>query len=118
MNRRKKNPPKEPSLASKSAKKKSRVRSQDDYEALYDALLKLENGEEVRKFLSDLLTPVELQEICERYKAARMLSRGSSYVEIIAATGLSSTTVARVASWVKKGTGGYKLVLERSGDPK
>jgi len=62
-----------------------------------------------------LLTEVEIYEFAERWKVARMLASGVPYTKIIRVTGLSSTTVARVARWVKKGTGGYRLVLQRKG---
>ncbi len=34
-------------------------------------------------------------------------------MEIVSKTGLSSTTVARISKWLKKGMGGYKLMLAR-----
>jgi uncharacterized protein YerC len=42
-----------------------------------------------------------------------MLSRGVSYNTIVKETGLSSTTVARISKWLKKGAGGYKIILKR-----
>ncbi|HUL44673.1 MAG TPA: YerC/YecD family TrpR-related protein [Bacteroidota bacterium] len=84
-----------------------------DIESLYDAILSLQTMEEAKHFFRDLLTPTEIEECAERWKAARMLSRGVPYTRIIGETGLSSTTVARVARWVKKGTGGYRVALGR-----
>ena len=86
-----------------------------DIEELYRAILALEKPDEIRAFFRDLLTETEIREITERWKAARMLSAGIPYTRIIEETGLSSTTVARVARWVKKGTGGYQLAIKRSG---
>ena len=88
---------------------------QKDIEAMYKAVLSLQSTEEARNFFRDLLTETEINELAERWKAARMLASGIPYTQIIDQTGLSSTTVARVARWVHKGTGGYRLALKRAG---
>ncbi len=88
--------------------------SKYDIEAMYQAVLTLESLDEAKSFFRDLLTETEIKEFAERWKAARMLAKGVPYTEIIAQTGLSSTTVARVARWVKRGTGGYRLALRRT----
>jgi len=88
---------------------------QVDIERLYRAILTLRTEEEARRFFRDLLTETEIKEFSERWKAARMLARGVPYTKIIDETGMSSTTVARVARWVKKGTGGYRLAMHRTG---
>jgi TrpR-related protein YerC/YecD len=89
--------------------------TQQDIQSLYRAVLRLETPDEAKKFFRDLLTETEIEEFAERWKAARMLAAGAPYTEIIEQTGLSSTTVARVARWVKRGTGGYRLALKRVG---
>lgn len=81
---------------------------------LVDTLLTLEKRDEVAQFLRDLMTDSELNELAARWKAAQMLHCQESYTEIIAATGLSSTTVARVSKWLKQGTGGYRVALRRN----
>jgi len=86
-----------------------------DVEDLYRAVLSLESLAEEKRFFRDLLTETEIDELAERWKAARLLAKGVPYTKIIEETGLSSTTVARVAKWLKKGTGGYRLVLHRIG---
>ncbi len=85
-----------------------------DIDELYGAILALETKGEAQKFLRDLLTETEIRELAERWKAARLLDRGVPYTRIIQETGISSTTVARVARWLRRGTGGYRLVLTRS----
>jgi TrpR-related protein YerC/YecD len=84
-----------------------------DIEDMYRAILSLRTVPEAKNFFRDLLTETEIKEFAERWKAARLLAAGVPYAAIIGATGLSSTTVARVARWVKKGTGGYRLALKR-----
>jgi TrpR-related protein YerC/YecD len=86
-----------------------------DIESLYSAILTLKNVGEANTFFRDLLTTNEIEEFAERWKAARLLTEGVPYTKIIEQTGLSSTTVARVARWVKDGTGGYHTVLRRIG---
>jgi TrpR-related protein YerC/YecD len=86
-----------------------------DIESLYMAILSLKNLGEANTFFRDLLTANEIEELAERWKAARLLAEGVPYTRIIEQTGLSSTTVARVARWVKDGTGGYQTVLKRLG---
>jgi TrpR-related protein YerC/YecD len=85
-----------------------------DIEDLYKAILSLQNMKEAKSFFRDLLTEMEIDELAERWKVARMIAREVPYTKIIEQTGLSSTTVARVARWVKKGTGGYHIVMKRT----
>lgn len=86
-----------------------------DIESLYGAILSLEDLGEAKMFFRDLLTEREIEELAERWKAARLLAEGVPYTQIVERTGLSSTTVARVARWVKQGSGGYRLALKRQG---
>ncbi len=89
--------------------------SQHDIDQLYAAILSLKDLREAKSFFRDLLTEGEIREFAERWKVAAMLANKVPYTEIIGETGLSSRTVARVARWVNKGTGGYRLVLKRKG---
>jgi len=85
-----------------------------DLEILYEAIVSLETVEECKDFLRDLLTKTEINEAAMRWKVARLLNNGKTYVEIEKITGLSSTTVARVHKWLKKGKGGYIEMLKTS----
>ncbi|MFA6043288.1 MAG: YerC/YecD family TrpR-related protein [Patescibacteria group bacterium] len=80
---------------------------------LFQTLLRVRNLAEMKKFLRDLLTPAEITEFSRRWKAAQMLDQGIPYTQIVAKTGLSSTTVARVQRWLTKGLGGYQLMLSQ-----
>mgnify|MGYP000888434269 CR=1 FL=1 len=84
-----------------------------DTEALFAAILKLKHVNEMQKFFRDLLTEKEIEEFSQRWKVARMLAEGTVYTAISKETGMSSTTIARIHKWLKKGEGGYKLILER-----
>ena len=82
-------------------------------EDLQTTLASLKNKSELKKFLRDLLTEQELLEFGRRWRAAQRLADKVPYTEIVKETGLSSTTVARVAKWLNTGMKGYKLVLTR-----
>jgi TrpR-related protein YerC/YecD len=91
--------------------KKPSIKEIDD---LYSTILRLESLDECQKFFRDLLTEYEIKEFAERWKAARMLANGVPYTEIEADTGLSTRTIARVARWLKRGRGGYSMMLRRA----
>lgn len=82
-------------------------------EALLSTILKLQSLEETKKFFRDLLTENELQEFSTRWQAAQMLENGKTYKEVQKATGLSSTTVARINYWRNSGMNGYKIMFDR-----
>lgn len=66
----------------------------------------------MQKFLRDVMTEKEIIEISARLEAAKMLRTGAKYTDIVAATKLSSRTVARISDWLKNGTGGYDAALQ------
>lgn len=82
-------------------------------EDLYKAILALKNLKEAKAFFRDLLTESELEEFGNRWLSAKMLNDGVSYNTIQKTTGLSTTTIARISKWLKRGKGGYKLMLKR-----
>lgn len=84
-----------------------------DNKELIKALLALKNEKEAGSFLRDLLTEQEIIEFAKRWKTARLLNDKVPYSKIETQTGLSSTTIARVANWLNNGMGGYKLMLAR-----
>ena len=86
--------------------------NEKDLNKLYKAIISLSSVQECKDFLRDLLTKTEINEAAMRWKVARLLSEGSTYIEIEKITGLNSTTVARVHKWLKKGRGGYSEMLK------
>lgn len=82
---------------------------------LYDAFLSLETREDVRDFLADLCTPAEVRAFVERWQVARLLDAGKlSYREIAEEARASTTTVTRVARFLKDMPyNGYRRVLDR-----
>lgn len=85
----------------------------DKSQKLIEAILSLETGDEARRFLRDLMTEKEIEEFANRLEAARLLTEKVPYTTIVEKTGLSSTTVARVAKWLKGKQGGYKSILNK-----
>jgi TrpR-related protein YerC/YecD len=81
---------------------------------LFDAILALETRAEVEAFFRDLCTLSELEAMAHRWQVARLLERGLPYLEISERTGASTTTVTRVAHWLRHGEGGYRAALDRA----
>lgn len=83
---------------------------------LCDALLLLKTNKEMYNFLKDLCTPAELTALAERWQVCRYLSDGLSYREIHIQTGVSLTTIGRVARFLKcEPYQGYAVLLQRVG---
>lgn len=89
-----------------------------DIAGLSEALTELETAEEMRRFLVDLCTPAELRALSERWQVARLLDGTDlSYRDISAKTGVSTTTIGRVARFLKdEPHQGYRIVLDRLKD--
>ena len=85
-----------------------------DVDALFEAILSLENLDECYKFFEDACTIKEILDIAQRLKAAKMLKAGKNYVEVCSETGMSSATISRVSRCLEYGSGGYELVIERA----
>lgn len=82
---------------------------------LAEALLALRTPDEVRAFLDDLCTPAELEAISDRWRVVPLLVEDMPYREIHDRTGVSVTTIGRVARCLERGAGGYRLVAGRLG---
>jgi TrpR-related protein YerC/YecD len=80
---------------------------------LIEALLAMRSAEELHAFLDDLCTPAELEAIADRWRVVPLLREGVAYREIHDRTGVSVTTVGRVARCLEMGAGGYRLAAER-----
>jgi TrpR-related protein YerC/YecD len=85
----------------------------DEIEELSEAIAGLRSVEETESFLRDLCTIGELEAMAHRWQVAQLLDQGLPYHEIARRTGASTTTVTRVAQWLRHGEGGYRLALDR-----
>jgi len=77
------------------------------------ALAALRTPEECRAFLRDLCTPAELQAMADRWTVVDCLKRDLPYREIHRLTGVSVTTIGRVARFLAAGHGGYDTAARR-----
>ncbi len=89
------------------------VKSDKSLDEIYQAILKLENINECKKFFRDLCTISELNSMAERFSVVKMINQNIPYREISKKTGSSTATITRVAHWLHHGKGGYKLILKR-----
>src|ERR1051325_10968342 len=70
---------------------------------LADALLTPDSREGMRRLLRDLCTPTELRALAERWHVARLLDATDlSYRDIHDGTGVSTTTIVRVARFLRQ----------------
>lgn len=83
---------------------------------LFQAILTLRSMDECRAFFRDLCTPAELQALADRWAVVGLLQQGLPYREIQRHTGVSVTTVGRVARYLASGNGGYALAARRLED--
>lgn len=82
--------------------------------ALFEAINSLETPEECQNFFKDLCTPAELQALVDRWQVVEYLQQDLPYRKIHDLTGVSVTTIGRVARFVTDGFGGYQTAIERT----
>jgi TrpR-related protein YerC/YecD len=82
--------------------------------ALFEAIISLETVDECRNFFRDLCTPAELQALVDRWQVVAYLQDGLPYRKIHELTGVSVTTIGRVARFLTDGFGGYQVASERT----
>jgi TrpR-related protein YerC/YecD len=78
-----------------------------------DALVKLKTANEVTLFVRDICTPNEIQSIVDRWEVAGLLTKNYSYRQIQNKTGVSVTTIGRVARYLNSPDGGYQIAMKR-----
>jgi TrpR-related protein YerC/YecD len=84
-----------------------------EHEDLFATIAALRTPEEAQHFLRDLCTRSELDAMAHRWQVARLLDEGLPYLETAKRAHASTTTVTRVAQWLRNGEGGYALALRR-----
>ncbi len=82
--------------------------------ALFAAVITLKSVGECRNFFKDLCTPAELQALVDRWQVVECLEQGLPYRKIHDLTGVSVTTIGRVARFLADGFGGYRTAIERT----
>jgi TrpR-related protein YerC/YecD len=84
-----------------------------EVEALFEAILRLDDAAETERFFRDLCTLTELRDMAQRWAVVRLLDAGLHYAEISRETGASTATITRIASWLNHGEGGYRAMLDK-----
>ena len=87
--------------------------SDQDHDALFSAIASMKTPEETGQLLRDLCTVSELDAMAHRWEVAQLLDEGLPYLEVAKRAHASTTTVTRVAQWLRRGEGGYGLALKR-----
>jgi len=83
---------------------------------LFEVITRIEQREECASFFRDLCTIGELEAMAERWQVAKMIEAGMPYRKINEKTGASTTTITRIAHWLKHGEGGYRMMLDRAAE--
>ena len=80
---------------------------------LFRAIITIDSMKECKNFFYDLCTPSEIEEFSTRWLIVKLLSKKKPYRQIALETGVSTTTVGRVARYMKYGHDGYNTVLNK-----
>lgn len=90
-----------------------KVKKSPEMDELFQAILTLGDVDECYLFFSDLLTVQEAGAFAQRLQVARMLEEGNTYEGIRRQVPVSSSTITRINTELRYGSGGYKMVLDR-----
>src|SRR3954451_8345961 len=77
------------------------------------AFRSLRSDDEVQRFLRDLCTLPELEALVHRWQIAQLVDEHVQYLQVAEQVGGSTATVTRVAQWLRHGTRGYRVALDR-----
>lgn len=80
---------------------------------LLRGILTLKDLDECYQFFSDLFTVQEMTTFAQRFQVARLLSQGSTYEQVREQVNTSSSTITRINTELRYGSGGYQMVLDR-----
>ncbi len=80
---------------------------------LFETLAAIDSAEDMKLLFADLCTNNEIEQMTQRFIAAKLLLQGKTYNQVIDATDISSATLSRVSSAVKYGKG-YKHFIKQS----
>ena len=80
---------------------------------LFETFTKFENSEEAQLFFEDLCTPADLIAMAARWRVVKELKQNKPYRQIHAETGVSLTTIGRIARCITYGTSGYNIIYKR-----
>jgi TrpR-related protein YerC/YecD len=87
--------------------------NEDNLQDLYEVFTSFESVDDAKLFLEDLCTPVDLMAMAARWRVVKELKKDKSYRQIHAETGVSLTTISRVARCLTYGTNGYNTIYNK-----
>lgn len=93
-------------------KRKESEHTKEDFEHLCEALVSIASSHDMEALLIDLCTPAEIESLSDRLKVAKLLNKDASYRDIADQTGVSVTTVTRVARCLNGDIGGYRKIIK------
>ena len=73
----------------------------------------MQENEECKSFFYDLCTPSEIEEFSTRWLIVKLLTKKKPYRQIAHETGVITTTISRVARFMKHGNDGYNSILNK-----
>ena len=88
----------------------------DDIDALFEAILSLEDEKDCYRFFEDLCTVNEIHAIAQRWQVAKLLAEKKTYSEIEEITKASTATISRINKCLVYGAEGYQRMLARLKD--
>ena len=77
---------------------------------LFSVITKVSSEEECMELFEDLCTKQEIEKMAQRIRAARLLSEGKTYNQVIDETDISSATLSRVSKALRYGQGYKKFI--------
>lgn len=83
---------------------------------LIKALMNIENEEQCKAILEDVMTTKEILDISQRIHVASLLNEKVVYSKISSLTGASAATISRVNRCINYGSGGYDEILKKISD--
>ena len=87
-----------------------RIFDEDMIPDLYQAFVKIDSEAACASLLEDLCTRKEVEQMAQRFRAARLLMEGKTYTQVIEQTNIPSATLSRVSRCVQYGEGYRKFV--------
>lgn len=80
---------------------------------LYALFAMVKSPKEAKMLLQDILTPQELDSLCERWQLVQRLYKGASQREIAEDLGISISKVTRGSRAMQYGSGGFEYFLKK-----
>ena len=83
---------------------------QQRMEYLFQMITSIDDPQECRALFDDLCAVKEVENMAERLYAAKLLTEGNTYNQVMAQCDISSATLSRVSRCVQYGKGYSKLL--------